>query len=161
MLRRATAFTLMFLFASALNLAAADGAATAKTQATGTLGSEAIARAARDAEPSIDLWTLSQKPRRPALLPALYGTYAVLQGMDLVSTRKALSAGAREGNPVMGSGNLGTTIALKAATGAATVYFVEKTWKKHRVGAIVLMAAINGASAAVVAHNNRNASQGR
>jgi hypothetical protein len=51
---------------------------------------------------------------------------------------------------------MATTIAMKAASSVGTVYIAEKMWKKHRAGAIVLMAAMNGVSAAVVAHNNRN-----
>jgi hypothetical protein len=58
----------------------------------------------------------------------------------------------------MQRGGMAGSIALKSASGVATVYVSEKMWKKHRVGAIVLMAAMNGVSAAVVSHNNRNAS---
>ena len=155
MFRRAAALTLTFMFASALNLLAAENKGTGKDAAP---LSAAVDRAAADAGPAIDLWTLPESAKRPALLPALYGTYAALQIMDVMSTKRALAAGAHEANPVMRSGGLGTTIAIKAASGAATMYFVERAWKKNRVGAIVLMAAINGASAAVVAHNNRNAS---
>lgn len=157
MFRRAAAFTLTFLLVNSLNIFAADREVT--TDAPKTPISTAIARAATDAEPTVNLWTLSQVPRRPVALGALYGTYAALQAMDVISTRKALAAGAREANPLMRTGNMGTTIALKAAGGVATFYFVEKAWKKNRVGAIVLMVAINGASAAVVAHNNRTASR--
>lgn len=153
MFRRAAAFTLTVLLANTLNLSAADRVTTATGTTPGIL-SDAIARAAQGTEPTVNLWTLSQTPKRPAALPALYGTYVALQVMDVMSTKKALAAGAREGNPLMRTGNIGTTIA-KAASGTATVYIVEKMWKKNRVGAIVLMAAVNGVSAAVVAHNHR------
>jgi hypothetical protein len=149
MFRRATALTLTFVFANALALAAADNDATAKSATP--IGS-AVESAAKVVDPSVSLWTLSQTPRRPMMLPALYGTYAVLQAMDVMSTKKAITAGGQEANPVM-RGNMGRSIALKAASGAATVYFVEKAWKKSRIGAIVLMAAINSATAAIVAHN--------
>ena len=154
MFRRAAALTLTFVFASALTVSAAqtDPAGNDAKPLT-----EAIARAARDAGPTVTFWTLSQTPRRPAALPVLYGGYAALQVMDVISTRRALAAGAREANPLMRSRSMGTTIAMKAASGAATVYFVERAWKKNRVGTIVLMAALNGASAAIVAHNTRNA----
>jgi hypothetical protein len=56
----------------------------------------------------------------------------------------------------MNSGHVGTMIAVKAATGVSTMYITEKMWKKNRAGAVILMAAINGATAAVVAHNARN-----
>jgi hypothetical protein len=154
MFRRAATFTLTILFANAITLFAAERATPANS--TTRLGG-AIERAAEEAEPALSLLTLSQGPKRPVLLPALYGTYAVLQAMDVMSTKRALAAGAREGNPLMKSGGMGTTLAIKAASGAATFYFVEKAWKKNRVGAIVLMAAINGASAAIVARNSHNA----
>ena len=118
----------------------------------------AVARAANESEPTT-LWTLSQTPKRPGLLPMLYGTYAGLQVMDIVSTRKAIAAGAREANPLMQRGGMAATVGIKAASGVGMVYVSEKMWKKHRVGAIALMAAMNGVSAAVVAHNNRNAAR--
>ncbi len=156
MFRRAAALTLTVLFANAVNLSAAD-------QATAGLGAtplaSAVARAAVDSGPVVTLWSLSQRPKRPAMLPVLYGTYAGLQVMDMVSTRRAIAAGAHEANPLMKKGGLGTTLAIKAASTAGTFYISERMWKKHRVGAIVLMAVVNGLSTAVVAHNNRNASR--
>ena len=155
MARLSATFTLILVLGFASQAWASDPARTAPTT---TPVSDAVARAAAESDPAAtNLWTLSQTPRRPALLPAMYAAYAGLQVMDVVSTRRALAAGAREGNPLMKSGNLGTSVAIKAATGVASIYLVERAWKKNRVGAIVLMAAINGASAAVVAHNNRMA----
>jgi hypothetical protein len=58
---------------------------------------------------------------------------------------------------LMRSGNTAAAIGIKAATGAATIYFAERAWKKNRVGAIVLMAALNGATAAIAARNAHNA----
>jgi hypothetical protein len=46
---------------------------------------------------------------------------------------------------------------LKAATTASTIFFAERMWKKNKVGAVVMLAAINGATAAVSMHNMRNA----
>jgi hypothetical protein len=155
MFRRITTLTLTALCIGVLHASAADqfpnapGAAPIAT---------AVARAANESEPTT-LWTLSQTPKRPGLLPMLYGTYAGLQVMDIVSTRKAIAAGAREANPLMQRGGMAATVAIKAASGVGMVYVSEKMWKKHRVGAIVLMAAMNGVSAAVVAHNNRNAAR--
>ena len=154
MIRRATALTLTALFAGTISVAAAEPSAKG-TSATPI--SDAVASAAKDAAGPVTLWTLSQQPKRPMALPVLYGTYAVLQGLDVMSTKKAIAAGATEANPAMRGGNMGTTVAIKAAAGAATIFLAEKTWKKNRVGAVVLMAVLNGASAAVVAHNNRNA----
>jgi hypothetical protein len=152
MLTRAAALTLTVLLTASATSFASDSETAAK--ATPIAG--AIDRAAKDAEPTVTLWTLSQQPKRPAVLPVLYASYLTLQAADIVSTRKALSAGAHEANPLMGAGQMGTMIIAKAAAGASTMYFTEKLWKKNRVGAIVVMAALNGATAAIVAHNTRN-----
>ena len=156
MLRGIATLTLAILFTGVLHGSAA--AQENDTPGTAPLG-DAIARAAKASDAPVTLWTLSQTPKRPGLLPVLYGTYAGLAVMDIVSTRKAISAGAHEANPLMKNGGMATSIALKAASGVGMVYVSEKMWKKNRVGAIVLMAAMNGVSAAVVSHNNRNAAR--
>jgi hypothetical protein len=45
---------------------------------------------------------------------------------------------------------------VKAAAGASTIYFAERMWKKNRLGAVIVMAALNGATAAIVTRNQRN-----
>ena len=117
----------------------------------------ALARTAKDARLSMPAWAAERADRRPAMLPALYGTYAALQSLDVYSTRRALSAGATEANPLLRSGGSARAIAMKAAAGGATIFFAERAWKKNRAGAIVLMAALNGATAAIVARNTHNA----
>ena len=118
---------------------------------------DALAGAAHASpEAALPAWAVDRPERRPAPLPVLYGAYGALQAMDVVSTRKALSAGATEQNPLMTS-SATTQIAIKAAAGAATIYFAERTWKKNRAGAIVLMAVLNGATAAIVARNAQHA----
>jgi hypothetical protein len=114
------------------------------------LAVSATARAAEEVTPP-------QAPKRPVTLTALYGTYASIQALDVVSTHRAIANGAQERNPLMRGGSVGTMIAVKAATGAATIFFAERMWKKNRVGAVIVMAALNGASAAIVARNQRNA----
>lgn len=101
----------------------------------------------------------SPKVDRPAILPALYVTLGAMQAWDVYSTRAALSAGAREANPTATpfSGSAGSLLGLKAATTASTIFFAERMWKKNKVGAIVMLVAINGATAAVSMHNMRNA----
>src|SRR5260221_12862785 len=155
MFPRAATLTLTFLFPGPLSLAAADRAAPA---AGPTALAGAVASAAKDGKDAapVTLWTLSQHPKRPLALPVLYGTYGLLQAMNIMSTKKALRAGAKEATPLMRKGNMGTTLAIKAASGVATVYVVEKMWKKNRIGPIALMTAVNGVTAAVVAHNLRN-----
>lgn len=97
------------------------------------------------------------EPRRPAALPVLYASLGVMQALDVYSTSKALSAGAREQNPMMAqfAGNKGAMIAYKAAMTAGTIAAVENMWKKNRVGAVLMAIAANGVTAAVAAHNVR------
>lgn len=99
------------------------------------------------------------KVDRPAILPALYATLGVMQAWDIYSTRAAIQAGAREANPAAAAfaGSAGSMLGLKAATTASTIFFAERMWKKNKVGAVVMMVAINGATAAVSMHNMRNA----
>jgi hypothetical protein len=119
--------------------------------------SAAIVLAAKEAPPSLPTWAADRQERRPAALPALYGTYAALQALDFYSTRRAMGSGATEANPVMRSSGQARTIAIKAAAGASTIFFTERAWRKNRAGAIVLIAALNGVTAAVVARNAHNA----
>jgi len=95
---------------------------------------------------------------RPAALLGLYASLGVLQVLDLYSTRRAVDAGARELNPVVGNAakNTGAMLAVKALSTAGSIYFTERAWKKNRKGAIVLMAIVNGVTAAVVANNMKN-----
>lgn len=101
----------------------------------------------------------SPKLERPAILPVLYVTLGAMQALDVYSTRAAISAGAREANPTASAftGSTGSLLGLKAATTASTIFFAERLRKKSRVGAIVMLVAINGATAAVAMHNMRNA----
>ncbi|HYT67109.1 MAG TPA: hypothetical protein VEL51_11855 [Vicinamibacterales bacterium] len=152
MFRRVAALTVMFLTATSLTVFASE------TAVAGTPLKSAVARAAKDADPALASWAvLESSSKRPATLTTLYATYGVVQALDIVSTRRALAAGANERNPLMGGGHFGTMIAVKAATGASTIFFAERMWKKNKVGAIVMMVALNGASAAIAAHNQHNA----
>ena len=76
---------------------------------------------------------------------------------------KALKAGGRETNPAMGAiaSNPTALYAVKAGTSAATAYFAERISKKHPKRAVVLMAVLNSAYVAIVAHNYRVANAGR
>jgi hypothetical protein len=154
MLRR-IAVTLMLLAGSAVPAAAADGNDTVTTNAAPI--ATAIAIAAKNTDPSTgNLWSFAQTPGRPAALATLYGTYGALQALDVVTSRRAIAAGAQERNPLMKDGNMTAMIAVKAAAGASTIYFAERMWKKNRVGAVIVMAALNGATAAIVTRNQRN-----
>jgi hypothetical protein len=109
----------------------------------------------------VPAWTLDRRDRRPAAMAPMYAAFAGLQALDVYSTRRAIDAGAREANPLMrgASGSAGSMIAVKALAGAGTIYFAERAWKTHRKGAIVLMAVVNGISAAATIRNLRNASR--
>jgi hypothetical protein len=93
-------------------------------------------------------WAFDAK--RPSALPAMYAGLGVLQ---------ALAGGATELNPVLAPGAKNTAVmaAVKGASTALSIYFVERTWKRNRKGAVVLMGIINGVTAAVVAKNLHNA----
>ena len=86
----------------------------------------------------------------------LFVTYGVVQGLDMASTMKARNRGAIEGNPVM-QGSYGKGIAVKAALGAVSFFAVRAIEKKSKKAAIITMIAMNVGTAAVVAHNLRNA----
>ena len=96
-----------------------------------------------------------------SLRRSLYVSFAALQIMDAVSTRKALSGGAREANPMMSgiARNSAALFAVKAGTAAATTWFAEKLAKNHPRRATIMMAVLNTAYAAIVAHNHRVASK--
>jgi hypothetical protein len=96
-------------------------------------------------------------PRRPAALPALYASTALLQALDAHSTMKAINAGAHEANPMMKgvAGNKGALLAVKAGVTGATIFMAERMWKRNPVGAVAMMAIVNGVNAFVVAHNYR------
>lgn len=106
---------------------------------------------------------LPREVKRPAILPALYVSFGAVQAWDIYTTSAALKNGAREANPVAAqfAGNSAQMIALKAGTTAGTIFFVERLWRQNRAAAVIVLAAINGATAAVAAHNARNAQQGR
>ena len=92
---------------------------------------------------------------------SMYVSFAALQIMDGISTRKALSGGAREANPMMSgiAGNSAALFAVKAGTAAATTFFAERLARKHPRAATIMMAVLNTTYAAIVAHNYRVARQ--
>ena len=129
---------------------------------------KSIATTAADAAENVSsVWPMASiyapELKRPGLLPALYVTLGAVQAWDLYSTSVALKAGAHEANAAAApfASNKGSMLGLKAATMAGTILCAEKMWKKNRIGAVVMMAAINGATAAVAMHNMRNAQLAR
>jgi hypothetical protein len=153
MFRHAAGVAVMLLIAGAVDVSAEQDVTPNHT--TPLVSRGAIALAANDPESTLTQASPVRTAKRPTPLPALYGGFATLQVLDVISTRKALAAGGHEANPLMRKGNLGTMIAIKAASASTTVYLAEKLWKRNRVAAVVVMAAVNGAGVAIVAHNSR------
>jgi hypothetical protein len=87
----------------------------------------------------------------------LYASFAGLQVLDAHSTLRALNAGGSERNPLLRdiAGRPAALFALKAGVTASTILLTEKLRVKNRVGAIVLMVALDSAYAMVVVHNYR------
>lgn len=122
------------------------------------LGEHATANAFENAMPLPHAAGVTTHPAsRPASLTALYAGFVGLQVLDARTTSGAVSRGARETNPLLGQNNQARIWAVRAASTASTIYFVERMWKKNRVGAVLLMAGINGGYAAIAAHNLRQA----
>ena len=120
----------------------------------------AAAPAIEDEQTAPDLRRASLVPApssRPGALVPMYVTLATLQGFDIYATSSAVRQGATEVNPVMKpvAGSNVASIVVKAAATAGSIYFTERAWKQNRKGAVILMTAINVATAAVVAHNTQ------
>jgi len=107
-------------------------------------------------QPAPSAAKIREAAARPALLPALYASYAGLQAYDVYSTRQALSRGAREANPLMqgSAGNSAAMIALKAGVTVGTIVAAERMWKtNNKVGAIAVLVASNSVAAIVASRN--------
>ena len=86
-----------------------------------------------------------------------YAVTAVVQGLDAHSTFKALNAGAVETNPLLTplANNRRAFIALKVAIAAALIYEGHGTSKQHKIRAVLILAAIDGAYIALARHNDQ------
>ena len=96
---------------------------------------------------------VSSSGRRPFI--PLYVTFGALQVLDAHSTLRAVRAGGVEQNPILkgAANNPAALFAVKAGVGTATILLADKVRTRSRVGAFVLMAALNSVYATVVAHN--------
>ena len=96
--------------------------------------------------------------RRSALMPVMYVALGTTQTLDLAATRAALKSGAREANPIASplAQNTAGWVALKAASTAGTIVFVERLRKRNEFAAIAVMAALNAALAAAAVRNIHN-----
>jgi hypothetical protein len=163
-------FTIGIVALSAVPVSAQDHLASTALTASTSLLPNALSRSALF--PTASAVNTSEVPfpaaapdfsrvRRPAFLPALYAANVALQALDAHSTMKAIRNGASEANPMMQGvvGNRGALLAVKAGAAASTIFFAEKLWRRNRVAAVALMVAVNGVTAAVVAHNYKVASR--
>lgn len=96
-------------------------------------------------------------PSRPAVLPPLYVSVAMLQAFDASSTLRGLRHGAVEGNALVSgiASRPATWLVVKSAATASTILVTERLWKRNRGAAILLMAAVNGGYAVLAVHNHR------
>lgn len=140
MIRTIAAAAVATLTVAALPARAADAAEAAGTAAPAIVVPARVERA------------LS----RPAVLPALYVSYAALQAYDIYSTRQAIARGAREANPLMQGvvGNPGAFIALKAGVAAGTILAAERLWKNDKKAAAIGVMVASNLVATVVASRN-------
>jgi hypothetical protein len=157
--RRVSGFTLLALVASVTIAHAQDFTIPSRTLAPlfALQPQQAFSEQSPGTSPDQDAWrSPSARSSRGILLP-LYVSFATLQVLDVHSTSRALAAGGVEANPVMRgvAGNPAALLAVKAGVTASTIVLAEKVRSKSRVGAILLMAALNSTYATVVAHNYR------
>ena len=170
-----TAFLLVWGAASALAADRTEQWPAVKPEVTVTLAaadvfvpSAASTKIVFDGQAPRTVFTMPRTRERrgldsPVLRRSLIVSFGALQALDAHSTMKALKGGARETNPAMGAiaSNRTALLAVKAGTAAATAYFAERLSRKNPKRAIVLMAVLNSAYVAIVAHNYRVAGRGR
>ena len=82
-------------------------------------------------------------------------------GSWLVAKKVRDVAGEFEANPAMAglARNSAALFAVKAGTAAATTYFAERLSRNHPRAATIMMAVLNTAYVAIVAHNYRVANR--
>lgn len=118
---------------------------------------ERSADAATPLTESLPEWAQEEAPQSSSpAIKALYGSYGVMQGLDMYSTIVARQRGAVEANPLMKTG-FTRAAGFKALMGASTMLAVKAIEKKNKKAAIITMIALNSVTAVVVANNVRNA----
>jgi hypothetical protein len=105
----------------------------------------------------------TRRLERPNALVPLYASMATLQGLDAVSTWKALAAGGREANPLVAPlvGSPAMLLALKAGVTGSMIYASERLWRQNRKAAVLLLVGTNVGYAVVVSHNLALAARAR
>ena len=121
-----------------------DASTPAPTESTST------APAAPTVSAALSPW------RSTPLRLGLYSTFAALQGLDTVTTLRAIHRNqAREANPLMAGLTRHSTafIATKAAIAASTIYLMHRLSKDHPKAAVWLAVALNAGYSTVVISN--------
>jgi hypothetical protein len=103
--------------------------------------------------PTAFSYSVDVRGELPKSMVPLYVTSATLQGLDTLTTFRALNAGHREANPLLKSGNRPLMICAKIATASASIYLAEKLWKRDRKAAVLSMVITNVAMSMVIANN--------
>ena len=100
---------------------------------------------------AIPAYVQAQKP--DVTYKLLEASYITLNLVDLGTTVYGLSNGAVEGNPILGSSNIGTIAAVKGVTVVGTVILGRLAYKNNPKAAKITMIALNVLSGVVVANN--------
>ena len=107
-------------------------------------------------DPAVTITAPTSSAPRPAALLPLYGSFVLLQGLDLESTLHALdNRTGREANPVMRDivQTPGAFVAVKAGVATGIIVISERLRKHHPAMAVLTMIGLNATYAAAVAHN--------
>ena len=141
-----------------LVLAAAPAAAADRIEAGPLAAAAAAAGHDLDEVPVDAEWTNAHRmaSRDGKTVNLLFGSYAVLQGLDMYSTVVARNRGAREANPLMNTG-YAQAASLKAATSLATYFATRAMVRKNRKAAVITVAILNGVTGAIALNNLKNA----
>jgi hypothetical protein len=148
-----SAVLLAFIGASVPAQAAEPEAATRETRARFEVA--ALPPLAGDTDWSLPPVHLGG-PRRGALLPTLYVSYAALNAIDAYSTSKGLKRGAVEGNLLMRgiAGQTATMWVTKAGVTVGSIALAERLWRADRKkAAVATMLIANGMMGVVAARN--------
>ena len=156
-------------FYFATTITTAHGASNAQLVATplvaSSVGRWQLSSPLRLARPAGDRLQVAhiqpRPPERPRLLVPLYVSFAALQALDAHSTLKAVDRGYVEVNPLVASSskNGAAMAVMKVAVTTSVIVGSEKLWRHNRVAAVAAIIVVNGAYAAIVAHNYRNANR--
>lgn len=105
--------------------------------------------------PQLTLNSAETTSRISPIMQSLYVSTAVVQGLDALSTFKALHAGAVESNSIVQpfASNRPAFVAVKAAMATAFIYEGHQLSKGHKIRAIVVLGLINSVYTGISLHN--------